>query len=82
MLLARYGVEDENEWILLEEVERKGSQVLKAWWRIGSGTGKVGGLFKEMLRILVGKGDMTFFRSDLWIGDKALKEIYKTLSGS
>lgn len=60
-MVARYGVEDRGGWDLREKVEKLGSPVLKAWWRIDRGKGKFGSIFKEKLKILVGKGDRTLF---------------------
>lgn len=63
--MARYGAENKGDWSLSDNVERSGSSLLKAWWQIGKGKGKVGILFKEKQRILVGKGERTYFWSDL-----------------
>lgn len=47
-----------------DKVEKKESSLIKAWWRIDRGNGKVGRVYKEKLRILVGRGDRTSFWTD------------------
>lgn len=60
-MIARYGAENIGEWGLRENVEKFGSLLIKAWWRIGQGKGRVGSAFKENLRILMGRGNNTLF---------------------
>lgn len=69
-LVARYGVEDIDEWDLGENVEKYGLLLIKSWWRIGRGKGRVGSILKGKLRLLVGRRDKTLLWIDLWVGER------------
>lgn len=60
-MAARYGLEDERGWSLTNKVERGGSTMVRTWWRIGKGQGKVGVMFWKNLKTLVGRGDRARF---------------------
>lgn len=79
ILKAKYGTSSVNEWSLGEEMDRSGSQTLRAWWRICQDRSQVGVLFRNHLRLLVGKGNRTFFWEDVWLGDTPLKERFSRL---
>lgn len=79
VLMGKYGASNVNGWSLGEEVDKSGSQVLKAWWRLCQGRSEVGDFFRSRLRLLVGKGNRTFLWEDLWLGDKTLKERFPRL---
>lgn len=79
VLKAKYGTLNANGWNLGDEVEKSGSHVLKAWWRISQGRSEVGNQFREHLRLLVGKGNRTFFWEDVWLGDRPLKASFPRL---
>lgn len=72
VLSAKYGTSDLNGWSLGEEVIRSGSSALKAWWRISQDSSEVGNIFRRNMRLLVSKGNRTFFWKDLWLGDLPL----------
>lgn len=61
ILSAKYGTADVNGWSLGVEVDKSGSRIFRAWWRLCEGRSEVGRLFRGKLRILVGKGNPTFF---------------------
>lgn len=35
VLTAKYGLGDRGDWVLGDNLERIGSELVKAWWRIG-----------------------------------------------
>lgn len=72
-MTAGYGLEDSSGWALGENVERYGSSIVRAWWNIGRGRSVVGSSYKGKTRVLVGKGDRTFFGKDLWMGGETFK---------
>lgn len=79
MFTARHGTENDNGLGLGEGAEKSGPGLLRAWWRVCQGRMVVGSLYKEKLRILVGKGNRTQFWKDLWIGDRPLKNRFPRL---
>lgn len=79
LLSVKYGVANSNGWTLGEDVARAGSRVIKDWWKVTEGGTEVGLLFRKNLRLLVGKGDRTFFWEDLWLEDRPLKESFPRL---
>lgn len=78
-LPARYGMVDISGWALGEDVEKSGSQIVKAWWSLGQGRNLVGNMSRDKLRHLVGKGGKTLFWKNLWFGDRLIKDVFPRL---
>lgn len=50
--------------------------IMHAFCRNCGGVERVGRIFWERLRLLVGKGDIILFWEHLWVGDMALKLLF------
>lgn len=65
VLTARYRIKDSSGWALGENVEKFGSPVVRAWWNLSRGGTLVGNLYRDKIRLLVGRGDKTLLEGSL-----------------